>query len=78
MGFIEKIFDNMIKKNRQKNIKAMKHDPKLIALEKESAQAYSDLKKYMDVRNRKHDEEQEAKRKAAEAKKEELTTEKTK
>ena len=68
MGFIEKIFDNMIKKNRQKNIKAMKHDPKLIALEKESAQAYSDLKKYMDVRNRKHDEEQEAKRKAAKAK----------
>ena len=45
--FIEKVFDNIIRKNRQKNIKAMKHDPKLIALEKEAAQAYSDLHKYM-------------------------------
>ena len=50
--FIGKVFDNIIEKNRQKNIKAMKHDPKLIALEKEAAQAYSDLEKYM--KSRKH------------------------
>ena len=50
--FIEKVFDNIIKKNRQKNIKALKHDPKLAALEKEAAKTYSELEKYM--KSRKH------------------------
>ena len=45
--FIEKVFDNIINKNRQKNIKALKHDPKLKDLEKKAAIAVSDFHEYM-------------------------------
>mgnify|MGYP001025479785 CR=1 FL=1 len=45
--FIEKVFDNIINKNRQKNIKALKHDPKLKDLEKKAAKAVSDFHEYM-------------------------------
>jgi|TARA_Y100000310_G_scaffold264363_1_gene274989 hypothetical protein len=49
--FIEKVFDNIIKKNRQKNIKALKHDPKLKDLEKKAARAVSDFQEYMRTRD---------------------------